>query len=256
MIKVAFLGFGNVNSHLCKALHQSTGVSVVQIYNRSNIELNSEFSDIDFTTKLEEIGTADVYIIGIPDDAITTFSEQLPLHDQLVVHTSGGANINVLSNNNRKGIFYPLQTFSKNREVDFKDIPICIESENASDLELLTVLGSKISKKVVEVSSEERAKLHVAAVFVNNFVNYLYSASEEILKNENLDFDLLKPLIAETASKIETLSPLDVQTGPAKRNDKTTIEKHLHLLEDSPYKNLYQQLTRAIQEKYKDGKKL
>jgi predicted short-subunit dehydrogenase-like oxidoreductase (DUF2520 family) len=107
-------------------------------------------------------------------------------------------------------------------------------------------LGGTISKNVVEISSEKRAKLHLAAVFVNNFVNYLYQIGSEVLKKGNLPFELLKPLIAETASKIETLSPEEAQTGPAKRNDKKTIEKHLHLLENSDFKEFYELFTKAL----------
>ena len=162
--------------------------------------------------------------------------------------------MHILSNENRKGVFYPLQTFSKNSLVAFKEIPICIEASVTSDLKILKELGESLSEKVIEINSEERSKLHLAAVFVNNFTNYLYRISNEILAESKLPFDLLKPLIAETARKIETLSPKDVQTGPAKRNDLKTIEKHLYLLKDSPYKQLYQQLTEAIQSSY--GKKL
>ena len=256
MINIIFLGFGNVNHHLCNTLHKIDEVSVIQVYNRSAIVPSSELKDISFTTEISEIKDADIYIVGIPDDAIRSFSERLPFRNKLLVHTSGGVTMKSLSSKNRRGVFYPLQTFSKNREVSFTEIPICIEAEEASNEALLKTLAGYISKNVVVISSEERAKLHVAAVFVNNFVNYLYSVSEEIVTKESLDFNLLKPLIAETAAKITELSPSEVQTGPAKRNDIKTIEKHLHLLDDGPYKMLYKQLTKAIQEKYTHGKKL
>ncbi len=254
MIKVVFLGFGNVNSHLCNALSKSNEVSIIQIFNRNFIKIISPFENIPFIDDILKIEEADVYIIGIPDDAIANFSESLPFQNKLVTHTSGGAAMDVLSLKNRRGIFYPLQTFSKLSKVDFEKIPICIEAENSKDLELLQRLGKIISKNVVEISSEKRAKLHLAAVFVNNFVNHLYEIGSEILKTENLPFDLLKPLIAETASKIETLSPEEAQTGPAKRNDKKTIEKHLHLLADSPHTKLYELFTEQLNQKY--GKEL
>ncbi|MEH6765302.1 MAG: DUF2520 domain-containing protein [Aequorivita antarctica] len=254
MIDVVFLGFGNVNSNLFTVLHNTPKVTINQVFNRNYIKMISPFENIPFTDDISKIKDADVYIIGIPDDAISSFSETLYFQDKLVVHTSGGAAMDVLSSKNRRGIFYPLQTFSKHREVDFKDIPICIEAENPNDLEVLRKLGETISGKVVEISSEKRAKLHLAAVFVNNFVNHLYEIGSEILKDENLPFDLLKPLIAETASKIESLSPQEAQTGPAKRNDKKTIEKHLHLLVDSPYLKLYELFTEELKQNY--GKKL
>jgi len=248
------LGFGNVNSHLLNALIKNTEVSVVQVFNRNYIKFISPYEHIPFTDDISKIAEADIYIIGIPDDAIASFSESLIFQNKLVVHTSGGAEMEILSPKNRRGIFYPLQTFSKQRKVDFTNIPICIEAENPNDLNLLRKLGDTISENVVEISSQKRAKLHLAAVFVNNFVNHLYEIGSEILKDEDLPFDLLKPLISETASKIETLSPEEAQTGPAKRNDKKTIEKHLHLLADSPHAKLYELFTEQLNQKY--GKEL
>ena len=246
MIKVVLLGFGNVNSHLLNALHNNSKVSVIQAFNRNIIKMISPFEKIPFTDDISKIADADIYIIGIPDDAISGFSESLSFQNKLVVHTSGGAAMNALAAKNRRGVFYPLQTFSKQRKVAFKEIPICIEAETPADLELLRKLGETISENVVEISSEKRAKLHLAAVFVNNFVNHLYGIGSEILKDEKLPFDLLKPLIAETASKIKTLSPEEAQTGPAKRNDKKTIEKHLHLLENNSYRDFYEMFTKAL----------
>ncbi len=246
MVRVIFLGFGNVNSNLFKALYESNEIIVKQIFNRKNISVIPLNNNIHFTNDISKIEAADVYIIGIPDDAISAFSESLPFQNKLVVHTSGGVSLEALSGKNRRGIFYPLQTFSKERDVDFKKIPICIEAENNDDLKLLRELGEIVSANVVEISSEKRAKLHLAAVFVNNFANYLYEIGSELLMQEDLPFELLKPLILETASKIETLSPKEAQTGPAKRNDTKTIEKHLHLLENSEYRKLYELFTEAL----------
>lgn len=254
MIKVVLLGFGNVNSHLLNALHKNSEVAAIQVFNRNFIQLPSPFETIPVTDDVSKISDADVYIIGIPDDAIAGFSESLPFQNKLVVHTSGGVAMDVLSPKNRRGVFYPLQTFSKERAVDFKAIPICIEAENREDLELLRRVAETISENVVEISSEKRAKLHLAAVFVNNFVNHLYEIGSVILKEEALPFPLLRPLIAETASKMETLSPEAAQTGPAKRNDSKTIEKHLHLLANSPYSKIYELFTAQLKQKY--GKEL
>ena len=254
MINVVFLGFGNVNSHIINAFQKKTEVVVKQIFNRNYSKKISPVENIPFTDDVGKIIDADLYIIGIPDDAIASFSETLPFQNKLVVHTSGGVSLDAISNKNRGGVFYPLQTFSKQREVDFKNIPICIEAENVTDLKLLKKLGASISKTVVEISSEKRAKLHLSAVFVNNFTNYLYEIGSEILEEEGLQFDLLKPLIMETASKIETLSPKEAQTGPAKRNDLKTIQKHLHLLGDSQHRKFYELFTEELKQNY--GKKL
>lgn len=250
MTTIVFLGFGNVNFHLINTLYKHNKDSVIQVYNRSKINLNKELNNIPFTTDLLKIKEADLYIIGIPDDAIAAFSETLPLKNKLVVHTSGSVSMEALSERNRKGVFYPLQTFSKNREVNFNTIPICIEAKEEADLELLTNLGNSLSEKVVEIDSDERSKLHLAAVFVNNFVNHLYAIGDDILGNNELSFDLLHPLIEETASKVKTLSPSEVQTGPARRGDQKTIEKHLHLLKEGPESELYQQLTESLMKKF------
>lgn len=249
MIKVVFLGFGNVNSHLLEAFLNTEKVRVEQVFNRNYIKMISPFEHIPFTDDVSKLKEADVYIIGIPDDAISAFSENLPFKNKLVVHTSGGVAIDTLCSKNRRGIFYPLQSFSKQREVDFKHIPIFLESENDDDLTLLRNLAESISEAVTEISSEQRAKLHVAAVFVNNFSNYLYQIGSEILKEEDLRFSFLKPLIMETASKIETLSPEEAQTGPAKRNDIKTIEKHLSLLKNPLHIEFYKLFTEALQKK-------
>lgn len=248
MIKVVLLGYGNVGSHLLKALSQTDKVSVVQVYNRRPISLPSECNTIPFTTDLNEIKEADVYIIAISDDSIHDFSNSLPFKNRLVVHTSGGVAMDMLSDKNRRGVFYPLQTFSKQREVEFRTIPICVEADDATDLKLLTDIGNLISDTVTEISSDQRAKLHVAAVFVNNFVNHIYHIAGDILAEDNISFDLLAPLIQETAKKIETLSPEAAQTGPAKRNDRKTIEKHQQLINNPKYKELYTLLSQLIHE--------
>lgn len=246
MINVVFLGYGNLNQHLCRALSKAEDVKVKQVFNRNFIDFLSPLENIAFTDDISKLMDADIYIIGIPDDSIASFSKSLPFQNKLIVHTSGGVGMDQLSSKNKRGVFYPLQTFSKKRAVDFANVPICIEAENSGDLELLKNLGLTISKKVVEISSEKRAKLHLSAVFVNNFVNYLYQIGSNILQEEGLPFDLLKPLIMETASKIESLSPAESQTGPAKRNDIKTIEKHLNLLGNSENKKFYELFTEAL----------
>lgn len=251
MVQLVFLGFGNVNYHLYNALYNAGNVTVKQIYSRYN---KAAFGSIPFTTDLSKLEEADVYIIGIPDDAITSFSEALPFKDRLVVHTSGAAGMEVLSEKNRRGVLYPLQTFSAKTPLAYETIPVCIEAGSAEDLRLLRTLAGAFSSKVVEIPSEIRARLHLAAVFVNNFVNHLYHISETLLAADDLDLSLLKPLIEETARKIQTLSPAEAQTGPARRNDLKTIEKHLHLLKEGPNRALYARFTEAIQNTY--GKKL
>ena len=250
MKSIVLLGAGNVATHLCKAIHNSSDFKIIQVYNYNEKSLIFFPSTLHKTSLLTEIKEADIYMITVPDDAIVTFSERLLIKGKLVVHTSGSVAMKALSNKNRKGVFYPLQSFSKNSEVDFSEIPICIEADNDFDLDQLKQLGDSISKNVLTVSSEKREKIHLSAVIVNNFVNYLYQVANDLMQEQSLSFDLLKPLIMETANKINHLSPAEAQTGPAKRNDKKTIEKQLNLLKESPYKDIYQDLTNSILKKY------
>lgn len=144
--------------------------------------------------------------------------------DRFVVHTSGSANIHDLDKKNRRGVFYPLQTFSKRVDLDFSEVPLCIETLNKSDYPMLKSLAESVSNTVKRVNSNQRAALHLAAVFVNNFTNQLFRVAHEITESESTEFDLLKPLIMETAKKVQELSPYLAQTGPAKRHDKKTIK--------------------------------
>ncbi len=251
MVTVVIIGFGNVGQHLYRAFESVSRASVVQIVSRSEI---LDLDDTPTTRDLDDLKEADIYIIAVPDDSIAKISEKLTFSNRLVVHTSGSVSMEALSEENRKGVFYPLQTFSKDHEVNFKEIPICCEAVYEEDLNLLKSLGLMISEKVVEINTEERSKLHLAAVFVNNFTNHLYHLSETFLDKNDIDFNLLKPLIKETALKVQTLSPGEAQTGPAKRKDKKTIDKHIQLIGDREYRKLYRILTKSISKKH--GKKL
>lgn len=257
MLKVTIIGSGNVSQHLITALQktQNTGneIELVQVYSRKRESITALLDSSKIVTDFNDLLEADLYIIAVSDDAIASVSDQLPFKNRLVVHTSGSVALDSLNNNNRKGVFYPLQTFTKNKEVDFKNIPICLESENSTDFRLLEKVAKSISDKVFAINSQQRKALHVAAVFVNNFTNHLYHLGNEICKEHQVPFDILKPLILETAQKITTLSPEDAQTGPAKRNDQQTIEAHQLFLTNSNQSNIYKILTQSIQD---NGKKL
>ena len=253
MISVIVLGSGNVGTHLINAFLENSAVELVQVYSRKKSSLKFIENRVATTCSLNALKSADVYIIAISDDAITDFSSKLNLKNKLVVHTSGGASINILKNNGNKGVFYPLQTFSKKQNIDFKTIPICIETERDEDLVLLEKLASIISDNVFIIDSEQRKYLHIAAVFTNNFVNHLYKIGFDICRENNIPNETLYPLILETAQKIVHTNPDNVQTGPALRNDKNIIGKHLNLLSGEK-KKIYQTLTESIQNTY--GKKL
>ncbi|MGB5818911.1 MAG: Rossmann-like and DUF2520 domain-containing protein [Saonia sp.] len=254
MLSIALLGTGNVAKHLFDALLRQNEVQVVQVAGRNKEALTYFEKDIKITTNFDHIDDADIYIIAISDDAISLVSERLMDKKGLVVHTSGSVSMQALKRNQRRGVFYPLQTFSKTKKIDFKGIPICIEAANENDLKLLQLLGGAISNKVSEISSEQRESLHLAAVFVNNFTNHLYHIGHEICKENKVPFHMLKPLIMETAQKINDLTPLEAQTGAARRNDMETIRKHIHQLENNAYREIYSLLNQSIRKTY--GEKL
>jgi predicted short-subunit dehydrogenase-like oxidoreductase (DUF2520 family) len=242
-----------VAHHLIEAFAKSKKVEVIQVFSRQKESVTHLLDSNKITDDYSNLAEADLYIIAVSDDAIAKVSSQLPFKNRLVLHTSGTVAINSLDSKNRKGIFYPLQTFSKNKTVDFSQIPICLESENDSDYELLGKVAQSRSNSVFKINSEQRKALHVSAVFVNNFVNHLYQMGNEICEANKVPFEILKPLILETANKVMTLSPKEAQTGPAIRNDKQTIASHLDFLLDENQKNIYKTLTQSIQN---NGKKL
>lgn len=247
MIKVVVLGSGNVATHLIRTFQKNEKVNLIQVYARNPENLKQILPEDKITKNISNLAEADVYIIAVSDNAIKDVSNQIQFKNRLVVHTSGSMNINTLNPKNRRGVFYPLQTFSISKEVDFKQIPICLETENATDYKILEQLAYSISENSYNVDSEKRKALHVAAVFVSNFVNHLYALGEEICVENNLPFQILKPLIIETANKITYLNPQNAQTGPAKRNDTKTTQEHLNFIKDEKLKNIYQILTESIQ---------
>jgi len=244
MIKVILLGSGNVATHLFQAFSKATEVEVVQVFSRT---ISKDFPESIQTSDFTQILEADIYIICVSDNAIASVSNQLQFENRLVVHTSGSTDFDVLDAKNKRGVFYPLQTFSKNKAVAFKEIPICLETENSSDYEILERLAHSISNSVYRIDGKQRKALHVSAVFVCNFTNHLYQIGNEICIENNIPFQILQPLIEETAQKIKTLSPEEAQTGPALRNDTKTIEKHIDFLTNENQKEIYKILTKSIQ---------
>ncbi|MFO7673055.1 MAG: Rossmann-like and DUF2520 domain-containing protein [Lutibacter sp.] len=253
MINLVILGGGNVAYHLTKALLKNDVVNVVQVYNRSIENINCFKNSTSITNNLSELKDADIYILAVSDNVISELSSALNLKNKLVVHTSGSMAMDELKSVSDKGVFYLLQTFSKEREIDFSTVPICIEAETEADLQLLETLAKSLSKNCYRINSDQRKSLHAAAVFVNNFVNHLYHIGHEICAQNKIPFEILLPLILETANKITTLPPLEAQTGPAKRNDTKTIEKHIAMLNKNQ-QEIYTLLTKSIYNTY--GEKL
>tara|TARA_B110000008_G_scaffold106104_1_gene109018 strand:+ start:567 stop:1319 length:753 start_codon:yes stop_codon:yes gene_type:complete len=250
MISVVILGSGNVALQLIRAFLKIDTINLKQVYTRNQEDINTLKDSINTTNDISLLKQADVTIIAVSDDAISSISSHIK--NSFVVHTSGSVDMKSLNNIGRKGVFYPLQSFSKKKKVDFKNIPICLESETNEDLLKLEELVSLLQSKSYILSSHQRKKIHVAAVFANNFSNHMYTIANEICEKYNIPFDILHPLIEETSNKIKNLTPEKAQTGPAKRNDAETIENHLNLLSEKQ-QEIYLKITQSIQEY---GKKL
>ncbi len=254
MINLVLLGSGNVATHLYRAFSASEKVQVTQVYNHSPRGLDYFKKESAVTTSLSELMEADIYLLALKDDVIEEIAEKLRDKKGLITHTSGAVTLSAISGCDRGGVFYPLQTFSKNREMDYEEIPFCLEAKAPEDLQLLKELAAEISGKAYEISSEQRKKLHLSAVFVCNFVNHLYSIGENICRENDIPFSILQPLIQETAEKVKNASPSEVQTGPAVRHDQSTIDAHLELINTPETKDIYLLLTKVIQSFH--GKKL
>ncbi|WP_264558016.1 Rossmann-like and DUF2520 domain-containing protein [Flavobacterium sp. N1718] len=247
MISVTIIGSGNVGTHLAKALSMAPDVTLKQLYSRRPDGFSSEFTKAEIIHDLHQLEEADVYLLAVSDDAVKDVSQQLPFSGRLVAHTSGTLPLETIDRKNRRGVWYPLQTFSRAKAIDFQTIPICIETEQPSDAEILTNVARALSQHVYTLKAEQRQALHVAAVFACNFTNHLYAQAARICDDHQLDFDMLKPLIRETADKVMTMAPIDAQTGPAKRHDDVTLAAHRRFLGNGPATELYDILTQSIQ---------
>lgn len=243
------LGAGNLAQHLYTVFQATESLEVVQVYNRSQKAL-SYFNTVNTTTSLKELAEADVYVIAVADDAIPKIANKLPFTNRLVVHTSGNVSMHELHKKNRRGVFYPLQTFSKGVKVDFTKIPLCLETGEKPDFKILKTIANAMGSDSYKISSEQRRALHVSAVFVNNFSNHMYRIAHEICEGNNVPFEILHPLIQETANKINTLTPYMAQTGPAKRGDEKTTNDHLEKLDKDIHKEIYTLLTQSIAKTY------
>ena len=249
-MRVTLIGSGNVATHLAAAL-KNAGHNIVQVYSRTlqNAALLAYHVKAEAIDDLKSINAdTDIFIIAIKDDAIGLIAEQLVPHQRLMVHTSGATDLySLLAFSDNVGVLYPLQTFSKTKEVDFRNVPVCIEAMDKIIAKTLEQLAQTISNKVYHIDSEKRKALHLAAVFACNFPNYLYTIAQQLIAKQGLDFELLRPLIQETAEKVQSEFPAKVQTGPAIRNDEFTMALHQQLLEDEPeLQQLYFLLSQGI----------
>ena len=248
-MQIVLIGSGNVAFHLAKAFTEAQ-IPISQIFGRNTTELQkiSEQFSIPFST--ETLADADLYIISVSDSSIAEVSTLIKNENVLVAHTSGSVSREALSGNFRKSVFYPLQTFSKSKNLDYSKIPFFIDAENENDEEILKNLASKISKNVMLANDEKRKYIHLTAVFACNFVNHLYARAKEISDSQGIPFDYFLPLIDETTQKIHELEPKLAQTGPAIRNDEKVLKLHESLLTDEEKLKIYKTLNESIKKMY------
>lgn len=252
-MKIVLIGAGNLATHLGKALH-AAGHDMVQVFSRTmqSAETLASLLDAEPLTDMAQVrDDADVYIFSVKDSALEQLISQLCGGEKKVfLHTAGSMPMSVFREKAlHYGVLYPMQTFSKQREVDFSIIPCFIEANDEFALKQIEGLAGQISHRVYQLSSEDRKYLHLSAVFACNFANHCYAASQELLQQHGVPFDVMLPLIDETAAKVHGMTPKEAQTGPAVRYDENVIGKQIQLLENQPYfQKIYDCMSKSIHE--------
>lgn len=249
-MRIVCIGSGNLATNLTLAWKEA-GILVEQVFSRTeaNARALAEQLGCAWTTSTEEIiNDADLYLFSLKDSALETVASRLPGNNGLWVHTAGSMPLAVFKPfATRRGVLYPLQTFSKGRRIDLGNVPFFLEANSEEDGAILEQLARAVSRDVRFLPSEKRRHLHLAAVFACNFVNHIYALADDILREEGIPFEVLLPLIDETAAKVHRLTPREAQTGPAIRYDENVINKHLAMLDKMPeLKALYETLSRSI----------
>jgi predicted short-subunit dehydrogenase-like oxidoreductase (DUF2520 family) len=246
---VAFIGTGRVAGHLAPALH-AQGIGITGIYGRNDEETERLLQRVHSRriTDLGQLIKTDLILLTVTDDAIAEVAKALnPRTEAIVAHTSGAVPMNIIPESLRRAVFYPLQSFSRDKKIVWENVPFCLEAKADEDLNLLGELAELLSKRIHVLSSAQRKSLHLAAVFANNFANLMFEMAEDILEEADIDRAILHPLILETANKILMQKAAVSQTGPASRGDLKTIEMHREILgEDGVYREIYERLTREI----------
>lgn len=248
-MRIVFIGAGNLATHLAEAC-KTAGHEILQIYSRTkeNAVTLADKTSAEAVNDLSQVNpAAHIYLFSVKDDALPAVIEQMPQTGGVWAHTAGSLSMNLFAARHaERGVLYPLQTFSKHRKIDFGSIPIFVEGSSAATTCLLEELAGTLSGNVQRLSGEKRRFLHLAAVYACNFVNHMYTLAAEITHKEEIPFDLLLPLIAETAAKVTTMAPRDAQTGPAVRYDEKVMAKHRALLNDPEMEKLYTLLSKSI----------
>lgn len=246
---ISIIGSGNVAFHLCKAFSQVEDVKVIEVHsrNRETGEALAKQFNLSFIQNPKAL-VGDLVLICTKDDSILELASQIT-PGQKLAYTSGSLELKTLNRPENTGVFYPLQTFTQNKAINYFEIPFLIEATDEIFAQELFDLAWKISHKVSFANSEIRKKYHYAAVWVNNFTNHMFYQAEKYLNSQNLNPDFLKPLLTETIEKLQRMSAYDAQTGPARRNDNATLAKHM-LMSDEATAKLYSAISESIRNSY------
>ena len=256
--KIAIIGAGNVAYTLCKVL-KNKGIVPFCVFVRNEVsaEKMRQKLNVDIVSDYEKVLKSDFLIVAVNDDSISEVATHLVDYKGFVVHTSGTKSSGVLNGVKRYGVFYPLQTMSKEREISFDEIPLLIYANSDEDLAKLRAFAELLSSKVFECDDDQRKAIHLAAVFVSNFTNVMLGIGDKLLKDKGLSLEIMRPLVKEMIEKSFEISPENALTGPARRGDLATVRAHEKMLEDYPKEQeIYRILTNYILEKYQKNEKL
>lgn len=247
---ISFAGAGRVAGALCRELYSKGAIiDLIVSESENNGRLLAESCNSVWSSELYYPDSTDIIVVAVPDHRLQSVLDQLRCNPEtIVVHTAGSMGLDVFPESIlRKGVFYPLQTFSSGRKVDFTGLPVLIETTDTKASEFLQIIAESMNCKVLFSDTEHRRMLHLSAVFVCNFTNHMLTEGKEIALKAGFPFEILIPLINETISKAIDNGPETSQTGPAVRSDKNTLEKHLELLSFSPeLQRIYNEITWSI----------
>ncbi len=252
VIKTVIIGSGNVAYWLHRAILRAEGVSLAQVAARRSEALFDFDARVPRASLSEPLAPADIYLLAVSDQAVYPVSEMLQTSSGLLAHTSGALGLNALAGKAPKGVFYPLQTFSKSRPLSFEGLPVLLEAEHQADLALLEALGKALGAATYPCQPEKRLAAHLAAVYANNFSNHMACKAQELCEAHGLDPALLNPILRETFEKLLSMPARDAQTGPARRKDRITQLAHRHLLGPGLPLDMYDLISHSIEKTYEN----
>lgn len=256
-MNINIIGAGNVAWHMAYRLKEC-GYTIGMVYSRHEDNACALAARVQArgVSDIALLQPAEVNILSLKDDVYADIVPQLPVGEAIYVHTSGCMDMSILAATGANyGVMYPFQTFNKAKQVNFAEVPMCVEASNEYTLQLLQGIAENIGRQVFHLNMSQRSRLHLAGVIASNFTNALYGLAKEILDKEHISFDIIKPLIKETASKVDYMHPYEAQTGPASRMDWNIINKQIAMLDNDHKRNLYRYLTQTIQEQQSKRKK-